>query len=68
MDTDSPVWKDINTPPPDRSSMRYLSWLQRTKLKLEEMDFSSLENESTAYKIKRFLHACFRNIEVSTFT
>ncbi|CAG2219947.1 unnamed protein product [Mytilus edulis] len=64
MDTDSPVWKDINTPPPDRSSMRYLSWLQRTKLKLEEMDFSSLENESTAYKIKRFLHACFRNIEV----
>ncbi|XP_071133731.1 interferon-induced helicase C domain-containing protein 1-like [Mytilus edulis] len=58
------VWKDINTPPPDRSSMRYSSWLHRTKQKLEDTNYSSMETESTAYKIKRFLHACFRNIEV----
>ncbi|CAC5408878.1 DDX58 [Mytilus coruscus] len=64
METDSHVLKDIKNPPLDRSSTRYLSWLKRTKLKVEEMDYSSLETESTAYKIKRLLHACFRNIEV----
>lgn len=66
MDIESSVWKDIKNHPSKSSLLRYSGWLQRTKTKVEDIDYSSLETESTAYKIKRFLLACFRNIEVST--